>query len=90
MERSGGGGQGGEEGRIAPRRRQLKSAVVIFNDAASLMDCTLRNISDTGAGIECENSQQIPDNVVLKDLPQACGEWLLALQEMADDYGDGR
>lgn len=69
MERSGDGGgrgQGCKDGRIAPRRRQLKSAVLIFNDSASLMDCTLRNISDTGAGVECENTQQIPDNVVLK------------------------
>lgn len=61
-----GGEQGADEGRVAPRRRQLKSAALIFNDSASLMDCTLRNISETGAGIECENTQQIPDNVVLR------------------------
>lgn len=63
---NGGGKQNSKEGRIAPRRRQLKSAVLIFNDSASVMDCTLRNISATGAGIECENTQQIPDDVVLK------------------------
>ena len=55
-----------EDLRASPRRRQLKSAKLIFNDVSSVMNCRLRDISDTGAGIECESAQHVPDQVVLK------------------------
>lgn len=51
--------------RAAPRRRQLKKAKLVFNDVVSSVNCRVRDISDSGAGVECESTLAIPDHVVL-------------------------
>jgi hypothetical protein len=40
----------GDEHRIAPRRRVLKAGSISFGGGA--IDCTVRNISDTGAALD--------------------------------------
>ena len=58
------------EKRSATRRRTLKAARIIFNKGASTLDCTLRNLSDTGAAIEVASTVGIPeefDLLVLAD-----------------------
>lgn len=52
--------------RRAPRRRQLKSAKLIVDKVSLIVDCRLRDISLTGAGIECDTALAIPDDVSLK------------------------
>lgn len=52
--------------RSAVRQRRFKGATLVFNDVASNMACRLRDISDTGAGLECENTATIPDQVLLR------------------------
>lgn len=52
--------------RASPRRRQLKNVKLVFNDVVSSVDCRLHDISDGGAGIDCESTVGIPDHVVLK------------------------
>lgn len=52
--------------RDSARRKRLKSAKVIFNNANSTMDCVLRDISDTGAKLETENASHLPKNLILK------------------------
>ncbi|TXM91482.1 PilZ domain-containing protein [Methylobacterium sp. WL30] len=37
------------ERRSAPRKRVLKAVKIIFPNGASVMDCTVRNVSDVGA-----------------------------------------
>lgn len=48
------------------RRRRLKSAKLVFNNASSVIDCVLRDISDTGAKLETENAAHLPRSVILK------------------------
>ena len=52
--------------RDSMRLRRLKSAKVIFNNASSIIDCVLRDISDTGAKLETENAPHLPKNIILK------------------------
>ncbi len=61
-------GNGGmPERRGAVRRRRLKSAKIIFNDASSVIDCRIRDISTTGARLECESAYSCPKEMVLED-----------------------
>ena len=48
------------------RLRRLKSAKIVFNNASSIIDCVLRDISDTGAKLETENAAHLPKNLILK------------------------
>jgi hypothetical protein len=58
----------GDEHRIAPRRRVLKAGSISFGGGA--IDCTVRNISETGAALEVVTQLFIPDRfklIVLSD-----------------------
>ena len=55
-----------KEMRSAPRKRQLKQAKLIVDELSLVIDCRLRDLSLTGAGIECHTALAIPDNVRLK------------------------
>lgn len=46
------------EHRIAPRKRILKAGIIEF--AGGGIDCTVRNISDTGAALSVESPVGIP------------------------------
>jgi hypothetical protein len=48
------------EKRIAPRRRVLKAAFVVISDKAPKIECTVRNLSDTGAALQFSTSFGIP------------------------------
>ena len=44
--------------RIAPRKRVLKAGTIEFGGGA--IDCTVRNLSDTGAALSVESPVGIP------------------------------
>ena len=46
--------------RAAPRHRVLKAGSIEFN--GGVIDCTIRNVSDTGAAIEVASQLGIPDS----------------------------
>ncbi len=46
------------ENRIAPRKRVLKAGTIEFGGGA--IDCTVRNLSDTGAALFVESPVGIP------------------------------
>src|SRR5688572_11167408 len=50
--------------RISPRRRTFKVGTIAFNRAAGIT-ARIRNISDTGVGLEVESVLGIPDEFVL-------------------------
>jgi len=50
------------EQRTQARRRILKAGRIIFNDRFSVIDCTVRNLSDGGACLEVASSIGIPDD----------------------------
>jgi hypothetical protein len=51
------------ETRIAPRRRVQKIATIEFGSGA--VDCTVRNLSTTGAALEVSNQNGIPAKFTL-------------------------
>jgi hypothetical protein len=53
----------GDEHRIAPRRRVLKAGSISFG--GGVIDCTVRNISETGAALEVVTPLFIPDKFTL-------------------------
>lgn len=53
--------------RKAPRKRTLFGGKVVYGDGASVRDCTIRDISDTGARIALKRGDCIPTRVFLID-----------------------
>ena len=51
------------EHRIALRRRILKAGRILFNGGG--IDCTVRNISETGAALDVESPVGVPQDVTL-------------------------
>ena len=52
-----------DEHRVAPRRRLLKAGKISFGGGA--IDCTVRNLSETGAALEVISPVGIPDRFTL-------------------------
>lgn len=52
-----------DEHRTAPRRRILKSAKITFG--GGVIDCAVRNFSETGAALEVSSPVGIPDQFTL-------------------------
>jgi hypothetical protein len=52
-----------DEHRTAPRRRLLKSGKILFGGGA--IDCTVRNLSETGAALEVISPVGIPEHFTL-------------------------
>ena len=52
-----------DEHREAPRRRLLKAGRIAFGGAA--FDCTVRNLSETGAALEVTSPVGIPERFML-------------------------
>jgi len=62
--------QNTEQDRTARRQRVLKDGKIVFNQNSSVIDCTIRDISETGAKVLCEHTAAVPDEcrlVTLKD-----------------------
>lgn len=57
------------ESRRAERVRSFLRARIVFNNQNSTIDCTVKNISQTGAKIEIANSLSVPAEFDL-DVPQ--------------------
>jgi hypothetical protein len=59
---------GSVEQRKAPRKKVLLTAKVVYGGGTHVRDCTVRDISVTGARITLAQPQSIPDAVYLLDL----------------------
>jgi hypothetical protein len=53
------------ETRIAKRHKVLKSGKMIFNRNQSVMDCTIRDLSDTGAKLIAKGAAHVPEEIRL-------------------------
>jgi hypothetical protein len=51
--------------RQSPRKRVLKTAKIYRLNGAHAMDCTLRDISETGARIVCKDQLALPNEMKL-------------------------
>ena len=54
-----------EERRATIRHRTLKGGKIAINDGFSVIDCTVRNLSETGALLRVVSVVGIPDQFVL-------------------------
>lgn len=54
--------------RSSPRRRAFLPGKLVGQDGANLGDCTIRNISDNGAGVDFTADQIVPNRVFLIDM----------------------
>jgi hypothetical protein len=50
-----------DEHRAAPRQRVLKGGRIVINDGFSTFQCTVRNLSETGARLKVASIIGIPD-----------------------------
>ncbi|TXN78348.1 PilZ domain-containing protein [Methylobacterium sp. WL8] len=53
------------ERRNLPRKRVLKAAKIIFSHGGSVMDCTVRNVSNAGAKLTLPSSVGVPETFTL-------------------------
>lgn len=51
--------------RIAPRQRVIKAAKIVSLDRVTVVDCTMRNVSKTGAQLVVENQALVPPTFYL-------------------------
>ena len=54
-----------EDNRIAPRHRTLKGGKIVINDGFSTFDCTIRNLSESGAKLIVSSPLGIPQRFEL-------------------------
>lgn len=53
------------EQRLSPRRRVLKSGIATYNNRTAVVRCTIRELSETGARIQADDTRLIPDRFEL-------------------------
>ena len=61
--------------RSSQRQRVLKTGKIIFAGGSFSIDCTIRNISETGARLQVPTTVGIPDKFTLVDAHGIKGEW---------------
>jgi hypothetical protein len=49
------------ERRIAPRQRTLKAGTIVYNNSSSVFDCTVRNLSKSGACLMVASPRGVPE-----------------------------
>ena len=57
----------GEEHRSTRRHRVLRSGKIVYANGTIVIDCTIRNISDTGAQLRVPISVPIPERFEFKE-----------------------
>ena len=63
-----------DEHRISPRRRVLKSGQIELSDKAPKLECTVRNISETGACLQISTTYGMPAGfgLLIDGVPHSC------------------
>jgi hypothetical protein len=54
------------EKRTTERRRTLRAGKIVLNEGSSVIDCTVRNTSKTGAQIGVPNAVTVPEEFELR------------------------
>lgn len=63
-----------ENQRKQERQRTLKAGKIVFNRKASVVDCTVRNVSEGGACLQVQTVMGIPKvfDLVMDGIERAC------------------
>ncbi len=78
---------GGIEQRKAPRKEVLLTSKVIYGEGAHVLDCTICDISATGARINLAQGCSIPANVYLLDMVNRVAYESAIVSERANGLG---
>jgi hypothetical protein len=78
---------GGVEQRKAPRKKVLLTGKVIYGDGAQVFDCTIRDISATGARITLAQGRVIPEAVYLLDMGNRMAYQAQVVSQRAGGFG---
>jgi hypothetical protein len=54
------------ERRTIERRQMQKAAKIVWNNGSAVLDCTLRNVSKTGAMMEVPSALTVPEEFELR------------------------
>jgi hypothetical protein len=54
------------ERRTSERRRALRAGKIVWNNRGSVLDCTVRNVSETGAMLEVLSALEVPREFELR------------------------
>jgi len=67
-------GQLAVENRRAARKRVLKTGYIVFSDNVPKLECTVRNVSKTGASLQVSTTIGIPTNfgVIIDGVRRNC------------------
>jgi hypothetical protein len=79
--------RGGIEQRKAPRKKVLLTSKLVYGDGAYVLDCTIRDISATGAFITLSQRGSIPNEVYLLDLANRVAYQATVVSERSSGYG---
>jgi PilZ domain len=69
------------------RRRTLKGARIVYGGGAFTIDCTIRNISTTGARLQVPTSITVPDTFTLIELQGGAGRAATVIWRKGDTIG---
>jgi hypothetical protein len=75
--------------RTAPRQRTLKGARIVFNAGRSTIDCTVKNLSATGAKLQVASVVGVPntfDLVLGEGPPRPCRVVWRTLRELGIEF----
>lgn len=70
-----------------PRQRVLKSGKIVFAGGSFSVDCTIRNLSTTGARLQVPTTVAIPDRFVLVDAHAGTRREATVVWRKADQLG---
>lgn len=76
------------EGRAAQRHRTLKGARIVFNAGRSTIDCTVRNLSATGAKLDVTSVVGIPNSfdLLVGEQPRPCRVVWRSLKQLGVEF----
>jgi PilZ domain len=81
------GGKAGLEQRKSPRKKVLLTSKIVYGEGTHVLDCTIRDISATGARVTLRSRCSIPASVYLLDMANRIAYASAVVSERADGYG---
>ena len=78
---------GGIEQRKAPRKKVLLTGKVIYDGGAHVLDCTIRDLSTTGARITLAQARAMPESFYLLDMVNRVAYDAATVSERAGGFG---
>jgi hypothetical protein len=80
------------ERRRGGRVRTLKSAKILFNNHYSVIDCTVRNLSSSGACLQVASSVGIPErfDMILDGMTRPCRTVWRRERQLGVEFQEGQ